>query len=367
MKEDSKLITFAIHSYEKAMNVKNIFEKQGIRVVVEKIVQRQPLSFLCAKVRIHENDLPRALNIIEGGIVKIEDDSDQKIVLIPVDFSEYSKNACKVGFRFAEQYGMSVVILHSYLRQTYSNVMSLSELLKMEKNLSESKKITFSATQQKMSELKEGISSLIEKGELPKVKFRCEVLEGVPENVILDYAKANNPAIIVMGTRGIHRKEQDMIGSVTAEVLDSTKHLLFIVPEHISTTDVSILSNIVFYTNLEEADLSSMDIFMQRLDVTKTNVTLMHIENKKEAMVKEKLDAILDYCKTHYEGVNFTVKSLKGDGYMAELEEFLNTNKTDVIVIPNKRRNMFSRIFNPSLAHRMLFQRDIPMLVVPIK
>lgn len=367
MKEDNKLITFAIHSYEKAMNVKNIFEKQGIKVVVEKIVQRQPLSFLCAKVRIQERDLPRALNIIEGVEIDAEGVKNQKIVLIPVDFSEYSKNACKVGFRFAEQYNMSVVILHSYLNQVYSGVLSLGELLKMEKNSAENKKLTVSATKKRMSELKEEIASLIESGVLPKVDFKCEVIEGVPEDVILDYAKSNNPTIIVMGTRGIHRKEQDMIGSVTAEVLDSTKHLLFIVPEHVSTTDVSILSNIVFYTNLEETDLASLDIFMRRLDVTNMNVTIMHIDNKKEAMVKEKLNAILEYCKSRYEGVNFIVKSLKGEGYMSELEDFLTTNKTDVVVIPNKRRNMFSRIFNPSLAHRMLFQKDIPMLVVPTK
>ena len=38
----------------------------------------------------------------------------------------------------------------------------------------------------------------------------------------------------------------------------------------------------------------------------------------------------------------------------------------DLIVVPNKKKNVFSRLFNPSLAHKILFAADIPMLVIPV-
>ena len=50
-------------------------------------------------------------------------------------------------------------------------------------------------------------------------------------------------------------------------------------------------------------------------------------------------------------------------------DEFLNLRREhdyDLIVVPNRRRNAFSRLFNPGLAHRLLFHTDIPMLVIPV-
>lgn len=38
----------------------------------------------------------------------------------------------------------------------------------------------------------------------------------------------------------------------------------------------------------------------------------------------------------------------------------------DFIVVSNKKKNMFARLFNPSLAHRLLFHADIPMMAIPV-
>ena len=35
-------------------------------------------------------------------------------------------------------------------------------------------------------------------------------------------------------------------------------------------------------------------------------------------------------------------------------------------IIPNKKKNIFARLFNPSVAHKILFLTDTPMLVVPV-
>ena len=42
-------------------------------------------------------------------------------------------------------------------------------------------------------------------------------------STIVEYAKENKPEMIVMGTRGAGKKEKELIGSVTAEVLDSCR------------------------------------------------------------------------------------------------------------------------------------------------
>ena len=37
-----------------------------------------------------------------------------------------------------------------------------------------------------------------------------------------------------------------------------------------------------------------------------------------------------------------------------------------LICVPNKKRTVFARLFNPSLAHKILFRADIPMMVIPV-
>ena len=41
-------------------------------------------------------------------------------------------------------------------------------------------------------------------------------------------------------------------------------------------------------------------------------------------------------------------------------------DRFDLIIVPNKKKNIFSRFFNPGVAHKVLFQTDIPMLVIPV-
>ena len=38
----------------------------------------------------------------------------------------------------------------------------------------------------------------------------------------------------------------------------------------------------------------------------------------------------------------------------------------DLMVVPNRKKNVFARLFNPGIAHRVLFHFDIPMMVVPV-
>jgi Universal stress protein family. len=55
--------------------------------------------------------------------------------------------------------------------------------------------------------------------------------EGLPEEEIVTFTKEYKPSIIVMGTRGKDQKDADLIGSVTAEVIEMTHVPLIAIPE----------------------------------------------------------------------------------------------------------------------------------------
>ena len=97
---DDKLITIAIYTYEKAQIIKGILENEDIPVAIQNVNLIQPVISSGVRVRIREQDLPHALQILEQ--YSLFDDKDhqkdksknhEKKILIPVDFSDYSFKA----------------------------------------------------------------------------------------------------------------------------------------------------------------------------------------------------------------------------------------------------------------------------------
>ena len=361
------MVTLATYTYEKAIILKNILEREGIKVAVDDVSRQQPLISSGVRLCVSEKDLPHALQIVDSVTLLSDVKKDNRrgsIVLVPVDFSEYSSKACEVGFHYAHENGLSVVVLNSYLGHSYSGSLPIDE---KSSNLLDRFRNKGERAREQMLAFKRKIEDSIATGVLPGVPFECEVIEGIPETAILEYAKNTEPALIVMGTRGKHKKEQDLIGSVTAEVLDSVKYPMFVIPEGIALTDTGKMKSIIFYCNLEQQDLLSLDVFMHHFDAKGTKISLVHVNSKRERFVRERMNAMYEYCARQYPDSEFKCKIFDEDSFLGDFEAFLKENVIEVVVIPNKKRNIFTRLFNPSIAHRILFHTDIPMLVVPIK
>ena len=117
---EDKLVTLAIHTFEKAQILKTILETEGIEVYIHNVNQIQPVVSAGVRVRIKESDLPHALRIIEDNKWFEEPKEEEakvnavKKVLIPIDFSDYSAKACELGINYAHAVGAEVMIMHAY-------------------------------------------------------------------------------------------------------------------------------------------------------------------------------------------------------------------------------------------------------------
>lgn len=371
MESDDKLITLAIHTYEKALILKTLLEKEGIEVVINNVNLIQPVISSGVRVRIHEKDLPLALKIIESSSnIAFSQDYALKqnpVILIPVDFSDYSLKACAIGFDFAKKLHGDVVLLHSYLLMNYGDTMPFAgNEGDVDITTASDDKQLVKAVTGKMQDFERLLHDKITAGYLPQVNFTTAVLEGVPETTILYYAKQKNASLIVMGTRGKDKKEAELIGSVTAEVLDANKFPIFTVPEQMSCSKVSDIKNVVFFSNFNQQDLISFDQFARMLDGVSLSVTLVPIAEDSSGDTLHALNSLLRYCQNHYRGFSFTTHIIPEARFLDDFDNFVAQHQIDLILVPNKKRNIFARLFSPSIAHRMIFHSDIPMLVIPI-
>ncbi len=370
---DDRLITVAIHTYDKAVALKNLLEHEGVAAVLQNVNLSAPVVSSGVRVRIKESDLPLALRIIENYDIFIDnaaaDSEHLKTVLVPIDFSDYSLRAAKVAFDVAARHSAKIVLLHSFINPALSKRLQLTEALSFEfSETQEIARILIKEAKDSMDKFESAVKLLIKNGELPPVKFSSEIHEGVPEDVIRDTAKRINPMLIVMGTRGAERKEEELIGSVTAELLDSCRYAVLTVPEGTTLRKITDFNHIIFFSNLEQEDILAMEQLYRLFKDLAVEITIAHIPGKKDRHDShpDAIESLLRYCRQHYPGFSFKVEHLRLDSVIEDFKHVALESHVNLIVLPNKKRNVFVRFFNPSLAHRLLLHADVPMLVIPV-
>lgn len=370
-----RLITLAIHTYDRALAVRMLLEAEGIPVTLQNVNLEQPEVSSGVRVRIPEQDLPLALRIVEnpeifsGTIAHAFTPTSHRCVLVPIDFSEHSFNAAKVAVKLASARKADIVFLHSYIDPRLSGSVQLSDNLTYDVAETEATEHLVAAANGEMSKFSDKIRSLMKTGELPMVHFVTSVLEGVPEDTIIRFAKMHAPYLVVMGTRTAERKEREMIGSVTAEVLDESRFSVLTVPENIDPIRHNSPRNILFFSNLDQEDIIAMDTLYRYFTNAHATVTIVHIPVRTrfsdKAAGKSAL-ALSEYCRKTFSHFSFESVPIRPKSALQELENLQSEHKYDLLVVPNRRKNAFARLFNPGLAHKILFQADIPMLVIPV-
>lgn len=370
---EEKLVTLAILTYSKAQILKHILENEGIEASIHNVNLIQPVVSSGVRIRIKESDLPKALKIVEnsGWLTEnvdpqkvVIDEDEKRIVLIPVDFSSYSLKACEFGFNFAKEYNAEVVLLHAYFSPIYTSSLPYGDVFNYQVAEEETIRDMVQRVHSDINALSDSIKEKIDSGEFPNIKYSCILREGIPEEEILRYSKENNPIITIMGTRGKNQKDLDLIGSVTAEVIDRNKSSVLAIPENTPFTSFNNVKNIAFLTNFDQRDLVAFDSMISILKPFNFSVSLIHLSETKDTWDEIKLAGIKDYFQKQYPELQLYYDIVMEDDILSNFDKYVSDRKIDVITLISYKRNIFARLFNPSIARKMIFHTDTPLFVI---
>ena len=372
----SRLITLAIHTYDRALTVRRMLEAEGIEVTLQNVNLERPEVSSGVRVRIQESDLPLALRIVENPDMFSPglDGSEQihegrHIILVPTDFSSHSINAVKVALNLASERKTDLGFVHSYIDPRLSGAASLSDKLTFELGETEDSLNIISTANSKMKAFADSLREKMKNGELPVSRFSTQVMEGVPEDAINEYAKEHIPFLVVMGTRSAEQKGHDMIGSVTAQVLDECRLPVLSIPSTYDGSKPFTPSNILFFSNLDQEDIVAIDALYRFFPSANPNVTIVHIPQRSrfsDRMAGKSAMALSEYLSKTFSHFKFRSVPISPKIAADELRKELVVQNFNLVVVPNRRKNAFSRLFNPGLAYKILHQADIPMLVIPV-
>ena len=369
---ETKIITLVVLSYEKAQMLKLLLEKEGIECFIEHQNLIQGAVSMGVNVKIKEEDFSKALPVLENLMhdklqeeqVPVEKKSDDKgRILLPIDFSDYSRKAADFAIDLAQKVGAEITVFHTFydpmlntlpFPDTFMYNVDTEELVleiqeKAEEGMAEFKKYI----EDKNAELGDN-----------KVDIKFEMTKGIAEEEIVSFSKEYEPWLIIMGTRGKDRKSIDLIGSVTAEVIDMSKYPVLVIPEDFDYKGLEKINNVLYTTSFDEADFKALDILEKFLRPWNVKIICVHVEAKDHPKWDEvRMAGLNEYMKKTYRDTDVVCDLIESDDFLEGIEAYVKEHKIDFISITTKRRSFISRMFNPSVAKKMLFHSTTPMLV----
>ncbi len=364
---EDKLVTLAIRTYQRAQMIKAVLEESGIETAIHNLNLEHPEMAVGVRVRIHESDLPKALKIVEEMESAWEEEMPKDVVqqvLIPVDFADMVDKATDFGFYFADILSAEIVFLYVYFSPAFT-ISSSNEMSTYSLSDGELLRRILQTANADAENLSNIIRERINKGELPNIPYSFVLKEGVPEDQILEYCKKNSPALVVMGTRG-KKYTDELIGSVTAEIMEASPVPVFAVPMHTSLQTATEIKRIAFLTNFDQKDLIAIDRTISLFNSTHLELYFIHASDKNLAWSEVMLAGIKTYFQNHYPQIITNYALLSSVDKPEPLDDYLTKEKIDVLALNSRRRNVFARLFHPGLAYKMVLNSDTPLFVTHI-
>ncbi len=363
---EEKLITVVVLPYSKAYIFKMLLEAKKIECELEDINVIQGASSTTVKIKILEKDLPEVVHELEEFMGSSSPSpvtqSQAKQILVPIDFSETSKKAACLAIDIACHLDSDLVFMHSFINPIihsipYGDVYAYdaTAVFKIE----HAEKIANTNFQKFIGEL----AKETEKEKWDAVKSEYIIKSGYAEDDILAYARKNNPRLIVVGSHG-DNSPHSIIGSVTADIMYNANVPVLIMPKETTSCKVTDFTNVLYATNFDEKDFAALDKLLALLAPFDINLTCVHVgEPRRNGWDMARLEGMKNVLKDKYKTKNFNCVLLEGNDVLQSIEDYISKEKVDLLSLTTHKRNMISRLFNPSLARKMLFHSKMPLLI----
>ena len=362
---EENLVTIVVLPYSKAQMLKVRLGEQDMECDLEDISLMEDAA-ASVKVKILEKDIRNAIPLLEEFLGKKPEtlkESGEKDdhVLVPVDFSPVSYNTCKLAFNIASHLQVKLVFMHCYINPVVHSVpyadvyvydsTLLARMDNAEKNANEN-----------FRKFIRKLSAEIGREKWKTVKSEFIIKPGYADEDILAYSRENNSRLIVMGTGG----ESGLImGSVTADVIYNARVPVLVIPEEWTNKEVFDFNKVVYATKFDEKDFVAISKLVGIMKPFEVKVFCVHVGKEESSdWDKARLEGMKEVLKEKYGNKDFDCRLIPGENILESLDKFIEEEDIDIIALTTHKRNMISRLFNPSVARKMVFHSKTPLLVL---
>lgn len=271
-----------------------------------------------------------------------------KKILFPTDFSKSSFNAFAYAIHLAKRIGAEIITLHVYnfpegiVTDAYENVLDNYDIRELG---------SFENYRSEVPKLRE----IAEKNQGNKVKLSHVLERGDAVDTILTVAAQNHIDFIVMGTNGASGIVEGLFGTVTEKVMNRANCQVLAVPV---SCQYAPISKILFLTQFEQRHKNNLhkliafaNLFNAHIDVL--YVPLHHTEEEVETLREWR-------AEFKHEDVYFYI--IGSDTLEETIMDFMELHRTNLLAMTVKRKGLFERLLYYSVASKMVFHSEVPVL-----
>ncbi len=286
-----------------------------------------------------------------------------KKILVPVDYSECSNDACKYAIKIACKLGAEIKLFHTY----YSPAFDLIELAgavqtqsqlrdEVTVNLEESEKAT-------MEGFVAGLKEYTANSSLPALKFSYEIVPGVPEDEIIQFSEGYVPDLVVMGTKGKGKGVGSIMGSVTAAVINRINFPLLAIPEKYIFIGEENIKNLLYVTDFDESDFATLKSLMSFTDQLGLEIHCVHIGDDPKAWDKVKMEGLMTYFNKAYGKTQVTYSFISQKNLLDDLDQLIQERTINIVSLTARRQSIVDKLFKPNITKKLFYHTGIPLLV----
>lgn len=270
--------------------------------------------------------------------------SKQSKILIPTDFSDYSRAAFQYGISLATKFGSNIILLH-VIEPPYNFATTMENTLeKLKENANEE------------------LDTWAEKGIREKKVTVDTVLEtGMTISSILDSVREKDIDLVIMGSKGETGFAKILFGSVATDIMLHSTVPVLTVPVEMDSFE---MNKILFTTDLREKDFESLKEVVQLAKSFNSNIDVLHIAENDEFEDELRFIGFREMTKEEIDFSDIEFNRYENENALEGINEYLNSQSFSLIVMTRYKKSVIGKLLGKRHTDKIGSYTNKPVLVL---
>ena len=271
-----------------------------------------------------------------------------KTFIVPVDFSDTSKNAALYALHLADQIHEGHVILY----HAYDEIVAGVDGTPMYNDSEARKKIALW-----------GLDNVKNSFNIPAgIEISCIAEEGTVVKHIQQFAASHKADMIVMGITGSTKLDQILIGSTTLNVISHATIPVMIIPPDATYKG---LKNVVFTSDFKEVEKTTPFQSLKKvLDLFKAKLHIINVDHEHYVELTEDYKTERVVIEENLIGYAPEFSFIRAFDFVEGINRYVDSRNIDAIITVPKKHNFLSQLFKTSHTKKLAYHSHVPIIAI---
>ncbi|MFT4736414.1 MAG: nucleotide-binding universal stress UspA family protein [Cyclobacteriaceae bacterium] len=271
-----------------------------------------------------------------------------KNILVPIDFSECSKNALRKAIKLAKRANAKIHMVNAvHIHTPHANFSAAALLDSLIADYESQVKQSFDELESEIIELKD-------------IPHEADQFVAYLADAIQAEIQAKEIDLIVMGTRSEHEKVESFIGTNTTDIIESVHIPMIVVPEKY---EGSGFKKIAFAADLKKInDLGSLENLKTIALLYGAEVLAFHVEEE-PFEISNAEEAHIKIINDKLEGVKSSIRTVAANDIVDGITDFIKQHNIDMLAMIPRKHTLFEKLFSKSITKSIALDPEIPVFV----